>query len=104
MELVWVAERDLDEWCATTGVVDDVLDYTSNVSMLLGEVELSELGWCLVESLVGSYSMLLVTVAIVQSGNDRTEDRATALSLVANDSTHPAITVNNLNGSFWRIY
>ena len=90
MELVWVSEGDLDEWCATARVVDDILDYTSNVSMLLGVVELSELGRCLVESLVGSCTKLSVIVAIVQCGNDRTEDRAAALSLVANDSTHPA--------------
>lgn len=70
--------------------MDDVLDYSSNVSVFLGIVELSELGWCLIKSLVGSYSKWSVIVAIVQCGNDRTEDRAAALSLVANDSTHPA--------------
>lgn len=74
--------------------MDDILDYTSNVSMLLGEVELSELGWGFVESLVGRCSPVSVIATIAQSGNVRTEDRATTLSLVANNSTHPVELVS----------
>lgn len=96
LELVWVAERDLDEWCATTWIVDDVLHYTPDVSMLLGEVELSELCWGFVEALMGRYSILSVLIPVAQSGNVRTEDRATTLSLVANNSTHPAVLVSGL--------
>jgi len=68
LELVWVSEGDLDEWCASAGIVDDVLHYTSNVSMLFGKVELSELGWGFVQSLVGSCTDTLVVVA--NSEND----------------------------------
>jgi hypothetical protein len=62
---VWVAEGHSGKWCATAWVVDDVLDDTSNVSVSLGIVYGSELGWVLVEPLVGS------------------EDRAAALPLIA---------------------
>ncbi len=44
LELVGVAEDNLGERGTTTRVVDDVLDYTSYVSMSLGVVEVTELG------------------------------------------------------------
>jgi len=69
---VRVTENDLGEWCAATGIVDNLLDYTANVAMALCIVVGSELRWGLVETGVGG------------------EDRATALSLVADDTTHLA--------------
>lgn len=62
---VWIAEGHSGKRCATAWVVDNVLDDTSNVSVSLGIIYGSELGWVLVESLVGS------------------EDRAAALPLIA---------------------
>ena len=56
LELVRISERHLDEWCAAARIVDDVLHHASNVTMLLGEIELSELSRGFVESGVGSYS------------------------------------------------
>lgn len=47
--------------------MDDILDYTSNISVSLGIIYGSELGWVLVESLVGS------------------EDGAAALPLIADE-------------------
>lgn len=64
---VWVAEGHSGKRCATAWVVDDVLDDTSNVSVSLGIIYGSELGWVLVESLVGS------------------EDRAATLPLIAGE-------------------
>ena len=65
LELVGVLEDDLGEGSATTGVVDDLLHDAAEVTMALGVVESAELGRGLVEAGVGR------------------EDRATALSLVA---------------------
>merc|ERR1711868_191842 len=67
---VGIAELDLGQRCATAGVVDDLLNDTTDVSMALGEVEGAELRRRLVKPGVGS------------------EDRAAALPLVANDTTH----------------
>lgn len=64
---VRVAEGHAGKWCATAWVVNDVLDDTANVSVSLGIIYGSELGWVLVESLVGS------------------EDRAAALPLIADE-------------------
>lgn len=66
---VRVAERHLCERCSTARVVDDVLDDTTDVSMALGVVVGPELRGSLVEA------------------NVRSEDRAAALPLVANDTT-----------------
>ena len=55
---VWIAELDFGEWCATTWVMDDVLDYTADVAMAFCVVVGSELGWRFVES----FAMLLVLI------------------------------------------
>lgn len=87
-----------------TGIVDDVLDYTANVSVTLSIVESTELGRGLVQARVGRYFQPLVyktffmpahrfdmfeaIVEIFAVGGGLTEDGATALALVANNSTH----------------
>lgn len=43
--------------------MDDVLDYTSNVSMSLGVVECSELGRGFVETCVGRYEVVSDTIS-----------------------------------------
>lgn len=68
--LVGVSEDDLGEGSTTTGVMDDLLDNTSDVSVSLGVVEISELSSALSEPGVGG------------------EDRTSTLSLVSNDTTH----------------
>ncbi len=83
--------------------MDDVLDYTTDVSMALSVVERAELGGVLVQARVGRYSQRLVLVENTHSADRRpvrsrrrkfrfsgglTEDGATALALVANNSTH----------------
>lgn len=70
LELVGVAEDNLGEGSATAGIVNDLLDNTTNVSVTLGVVEGSELGGSLVEA------------------GDGSEDRGAALPLVPNNSTH----------------
>lgn len=50
LEAVGIAEFYLGEWCASAGVVDDVLHDTSDISMSFTVVESSELGWSLVEA------------------------------------------------------
>jgi len=70
LELVWVTEDNLGQWGTTSWVVDDVLYDTTNVTVSLSIVEGTELSWGLVQTGVGS------------------EDRATALSLVTNNSSH----------------
>jgi len=69
---VRVTELDFGERSTTAGIVDDILDYTANVAMALSEIVGTELRGGLVESCV------------------RSEDRATALPLVADDTTHLA--------------
>jgi len=66
-----VSEFDEGQRRSTAWVVDDIGDGPAEVSMSLAEIETSELGRRLVESGVGS------------------EDRASALSLVPDDTTHP---------------
>jgi hypothetical protein len=90
LELVGVSELDLRERSATAGIVDDLLDYTTDVAMSLGEVELSELRRGLVQAGVGGCS-LLASVASMQRVSLHTEDRAAALPLVPNNSTHCAV-------------
>lgn len=68
--LVGVSEDDLGEGSSTTGVMDDLSDNSSDVSVSLGVVEISELGSALSEPGVGG------------------EDRTSTLSLVSNDTTH----------------
>lgn len=50
---VWVTESDQGERSTSTSVVDDLLDDTSDVSISLSEVVVSELGWVLVQVGVG---------------------------------------------------
>lgn len=70
LELIRITEDDLGKGSTTTGVVDDLLYDTADVSMSLGEIEGSELGDTVSEAGVGS------------------ENAAATLSLVANNSTH----------------
>jgi len=70
LEPVGVAEDDLGEGSTTAGVVDNLTDYTTDVAMALGVIEVAELGRGLVQARVGS------------------ENRSTPLALVANDTTH----------------
>jgi hypothetical protein len=53
LELVGVAELDLGEGSTTTGIVNDLLDNTTGVSVTLSEVESAELGGGLVQAGVG---------------------------------------------------
>jgi hypothetical protein len=53
LESVGVAEDDLSERSTTSGIVNNLLDYTTDVAMSLGEIELSELRRSLVEASVG---------------------------------------------------
>lgn len=53
LELVGVAELDLGEGSTTAGIVDDLLDNTTGVSVSLSVVEGTELGRGLVETGVG---------------------------------------------------
>jgi len=69
-ELVGVTESNTGKWGTSSGVVDDVLDNTADVTVTLAVVEGSELGWVLSKTSVGS------------------EDAASTLSLVADDSSH----------------
>jgi len=85
LELVWASEADLRERSATAGVVDDFLDYTANVAMSFGEVELSELCRSLVQAGVGR------------------EDGAAALTLIPDDSTHCAIEPNKNSRSCGKV-
>lgn len=87
---VGVAEDDLGQRSATAGVVDDLLHDTTDVTMTLGEVESAELRRRLVEP----FAKMLVCGSEVCASRwwwFRTgvgsEDRATALPLVANDTT-----------------
>lgn len=70
LELVGIAEDNLGERSTTAGVVDDLLDDTTNISVSLGVVEGSEFGGSLVEAV------------------DGLEDRGATLPLVPNDATH----------------
>jgi len=70
LEAVWVSEDNLGERSTTSWVVDDVLYDTTDVTVSLGIVEGSELGWGLVQTGVGR------------------EDRAATLSLVSDNSSH----------------
>jgi hypothetical protein len=57
LEFVWVSENDSCKGSTTARVVDDLLDYTADVAMSLGEVELSELRRGFVEASVRSFSI-----------------------------------------------
>lgn len=93
LELVGASELHFREGSATAGVVDDLLDYATDVAMSLGEVELSELRRSLVQASVGGCSML-AQFAVDELARDHTEDRAAALPLIPNNSTHGAIESN----------
>lgn len=53
LELVGGSEDDAGKGSTTTRVVDDLLDYTSDVTMALSEVERAELGGGLSQAGVG---------------------------------------------------
>lgn len=117
LELVGVAELDLGEGSTTAGIVDDLLDDTTGVTVGLSEVESPELGRGLVQAGVGrckgkknSISALHFHQFCVYSHGPSssalggscaisnfvlgwfavalTENGATALPLVADDTTH----------------
>ncbi|QBM89397.1 hypothetical protein METSCH_D04680 [Metschnikowia aff. pulcherrima] len=67
---VWVSERHLSQRSTSTGIVDDLLHDTTDVTMTLGVVQGSQLGSALSQSGVSS------------------ENGASTLSLVTNNSTH----------------
>jgi hypothetical protein len=116
LEAVGVTEDDLGQGGTTTGVVNDVLHDTTNIAVSLGEIEGTELGRGLVESFKERLSQwersrlarssgwrCVLVLACEQSlsvhdsrglrargggcGTTYSEDRATALSLVANNTT-----------------
>lgn len=70
LELVGVAEDDLGERSTATGVVNDLLDDSTNVSVALGEVESAQLSSTLAQAGV------------------RGEDGSSTLSLITNDATY----------------
>ena len=47
LEVVWIAEGDFGEWCASTWIVDDLLYDTADVAMSLSVVVCSEFCGCL---------------------------------------------------------
>jgi len=69
-EFQGVSEHNLGERSSTSGVVDDVLDNSLDVTVLLGEVKDSVLG--------GALSVLVVGL----------EDSSSSLSLCSDNSTH----------------
>lgn len=80
-----------------TRVVDDVLHDTADVAMAFGVIEVAELGRGLVQAGVGRYFRILLEISrdalkyrirCISTRRLLTEDGATALSLVANNSTH----------------
>lgn len=71
--LVRVSEDNLGKGSTSTGVMDNLLDNTSDVSVSLGVIEISELGSTLSQTGVGG------------------EDGASTLSLVSNDTTHVVV-------------
>jgi hypothetical protein len=88
-------------WGKLAGIVDDLLHDSPQVSMALGVVEVAELGRSLVEARVGRCDTLVsslrvewasfeveLTAMATMTGRLLTEDGATALALVANNSTH----------------
>ena len=93
LEFVGVSELHLREGSAAARVVDDLLDYATDIAMSLGEVELSELRGILVQASVGGCS-ILAQIADDELAGDHTEDRAAALPLIPNNSTHGAIESN----------
>ena len=58
-EAVGVTELHFGQWCASAGIVNDILDDTSNVTVLFCEVEGSELRRSLVEASMGRWSCML---------------------------------------------
>lgn len=52
-EAVRITELHFGQRCASTGIVDDVFDDTSNVTVLLCEIKGSELCWSLVQARMG---------------------------------------------------
>lgn len=95
MELVavWVAENDLGEWRTATGIVDNVLDDAANVAVTLCVVVGSELRWGLVETFSDNVSIRPIPpnrARRVRTGVGG-EDRAAALPLVADDTTHDVL-------------
>jgi hypothetical protein len=90
LEVVWITECDSGERSTTTGIVDDVLHQSADVSMAFGVIEVAELCWGLAETVV----IISLECSILDGVNVRIcvpvvggEDRAATLSLVANYST-----------------
>ena len=58
-EAVRVTKLHFGQWCASAGVVNNVFDDTSNVTVLFREVKSSELRWSLVQASMGRWSCML---------------------------------------------
>ena len=93
---VRIAENNFGKRGAATGIVDYLLDDSADVPMALSVVVRSELGRCLVESFRNMSAPGEQFRSMDLNGTRtgvRSEDRATAFSLIANDAT--------LAGSVW---
>lgn len=53
LESIRVAERDLGQWCASTGIMNDVLYYPTDIPMSFCKIICSELCWSFVEASMG---------------------------------------------------
>jgi len=78
---VWVSEDDFAEWCASAGIVENLLHYTANIAMSLSEVENSELRRRLIKTSV------------------RGEDRAATLPLIPDNSSLKRILLATVVGN-----
>jgi hypothetical protein len=97
LEVVWVTECNSGERSTTTGIVDDILHQSANVSMAFGVIEVAELCWGLAEAVVN----ISLECSLVDGVKVRIcvpvvgcEDRAATLSLVANYSTLVSVSMS----------
>lgn len=58
-EAVRVTELHFGQWCASAGIVNDVFDDPSNVTVLFCKIEGSELRWSLVQASMRRWSCML---------------------------------------------
>ena len=89
LEAVGVTELHFGQRCASTGIVNDVFNDTSNVTVLLCKVKRSKLCWSLVQARMGRWSWNVrcdSSLRVLEMG--RTEYGSTTLPLVADHSTH----------------
>jgi len=79
LEAVWISKLNLGQRSSSSWVMNDLLDYTSDVTMSLRIIEGTELRRRLVESCVGR------------------ENRSATFTLIANNSTHGAKILTSLS-------